>query len=140
MWRNFFAGRYGIDNLTLVLVFLSVILLNVEYVWILGVGLLGYSAFRVTSRNIDKRKQELQTFERMTAGVRQLLAPVSGAIAKGLVSLQKSAGNYGARLQQRKHFVFVKCKNCKNTLRLPRNKGRLQATCPVCKAEFTIKT
>lgn len=140
MWRNFFAGRYGMDNLTFVLVFLSVILLNIDYVWILGVGLLGYSAFRITSRNIDKRRKELQSFDRMTAGIRQLLAPAGGAVARGLISLQKSAGSSITRFQQRKQFVFVKCVKCKNTLRLPRNKGKLLATCPVCKAEFTIKT
>ncbi len=140
MWRKFFAGRYGMDNLTLVLVFLSVILLNLNYVWIAGVALLGYSVFRITSRNIEKRRQELQSFERATAGIRKLLAPASGAMTRGLMSLYKSSANYKTRLQQRKTFVFVKCKKCKNTLRLPRNKGKLMATCPVCKAEFTIKT
>ena len=140
MWRKFLAGRYGMDNLTLALVFLSVVLLNVNYVWIAGVGLLGYSIFRVTSRNIDKRRRELQSFDKATAGIRKLLTPVSEAIARGLISLYKAAVNYRTRFQQRKSFVFVKCTKCKNTLRLPRNKGKLVATCPVCKSEFTMKT
>lgn len=140
MWRKFLAGRYGIDNLTLTTVFLSVILLNIDYVWIAGVGLLGYSIFRTVSRNIVRRRKELQSFDRATAGVRKLLAPVGGAAARGLMSLYKTSANYKTRFQQRKSFVFVKCAKCKNTLRLPRNKGKLVATCPVCKSEFTIKT
>ena len=140
MWRKFLAGRYGMDNLTLVLVFLSVVLLNLEYVWIAGVGLLSYSIFRMASRNIGKRKQELQGFERVMSGLRKLLTPVSEAVAKGLMSLYKTSINYKTRLQQRKNFVFVKCTKCKNILRLPRNKGKLLATCPVCKSEFTMKT
>ncbi|NJD02693.1 MAG: hypothetical protein FIA99_08905 [Ruminiclostridium sp.] len=140
MWRRILAGRYGMDNLTLVLVFLSVVLFNLDYVWIAGVGLLGYSVFRVASRNIGKRRQELQRFDRVTAGIRQHLAPVGGAVARTLIPLYKAASSYGTRFQQRKSFIFVKCAKCKNTLRLPRNKGKLLATCPVCKSEFTMKT
>ena len=140
MGHKFLSGRYGMDNFTLAIAMLAVIFLNFNYVWIIGVGLLGFAVFRVTSRNIDKRKQESQKFERVAARVRQFLAPVSGAIARGLISLYKASINYKTRLQQRKLFVFIKCVKCKNTLRLPRNKGELAVTCPVCKSEFTIKT
>ena len=140
MLRKFLSGRYGLDNLTLAIAFLAAMLLNINYAWIVGVGLLGFAIFRVTSRNIGKRKQELQWFERVVTRVRQVLAPFSGAIARGLMTLYKASINYKTRLQQRKHFVFVKCVKCKNTLRLPKNKGKLVATCPVCKSEFTIKT
>lgn len=140
MLRKFLSGRYGMDNLTLAIALLSAILLNIDYVWIIGVGLLGYAIFRVTSRNIAKRKEELQRFESVVSRVRLLLAPASGVITRGFMSLYKTSMNYSTRIQQRKLFVFVKCTKCKKTLRLPKNKGKLLATCPVCKSEFTMKT
>lgn len=140
MWQRFLAGRYGMDNFTLVLIFVSVVLINLNYVWIAGVGLLGYSVFRMMSRNIEQRRKELQSFDKATTGIRKLMAPAAEAAARGLMSLYRKSVNYKARLQQRKTFVFVKCIKCKNTLRLPRNKGKLVATCPVCKTEFNIKT
>ncbi|HBQ64708.1 MAG TPA: hypothetical protein DD727_07270 [Clostridiales bacterium] len=41
--------------------------------------------------------------------------------------------------KSRDTFTFS-CPQCKNKLRLPRNRGRLKVTCPVCKHEFFKKT
>lgn len=142
MLRKFFNGRYGMDNLTIALFFLSAILINIKYMWVwaIAVVITGYAVFRILSKNMDKRKQELQMFNKMTNRVRQQLLPVGMVIAKGLMSTYKTAANYKTRLQQSKQFVFIKCTNCKNTLRLPRNKGKLSVTCPVCKTEFIKRT
>ena len=44
------------------------------------------------------------------------------------------------RFQERKTSLFVRCPQCKNLLRLPRGKGRLEATCPVCRNTFEQRT
>lgn len=140
MLREFFNGRYGMDNLTLALLLSAAILININYIWIAGVVLLGYGIFRVLSKNIDKRYQELQRFNKIANKVSRYLNPVVMIIAKGLQSLYKKYVIYKTRLQQRKQYVFTKCPECKNILRLPRNKGKLSVTCPVCKFEFLKKT
>lgn len=143
MWQKLqrmMAGRYGVDNLSLVLLFVSFLLININYIWLAGVGVLGYIVFRAMSRNHEQRRKELQSFEKATAGIRKLMAPAGEAAARGILSLYRKSMALRSRLKQRKDFVFVKCKGCKNTLRLPRNKGKLAAKCPVCKAEFIIKT
>lgn len=140
MTGKFFNGRYGMDSMTLVMLLISIILVNIRYVWILGVVLTGYAVFRTMSRNIDKRRAELQSFEKATSGIRKLLAPVNAAIIRGGMSSYKKLTAYRSRLQQRKDYVFIKCVKCKNMLRLPRNKGKLSVTCPVCKNEFIKKT
>jgi hypothetical protein len=140
MLRNFFNGRYGMDNLIITLFLLSAILLNLKYVWVIAVVLSGYAVFRMLSKNIDKRKLELQKFDKMAYKFRQYFTPAVMMIAKGLMSTYKMTVNYKTRFQQRKQYVFIKCTNCKNMLRLPRSKGKLSVTCPVCKLEFIKKT
>ena len=140
MFREFFNGRYGIDRLTLTLFLLAAILINTDYMWIIGVGILGYGVFRMLSKNIDKRYRELQSFDKIVSKVRQFLRPVTTLIVKGFDFLYQKYVFYKTRLQQQKYFVFTKCPKCKNTLRLPRNKGKLSVTCPVCKSEFLKKT
>jgi hypothetical protein len=140
MYGKFFNGRYGFDNFNLVLLVVSFILVNFKYVWILGAGLTGYALFRTLSRNIDKRRMELEAFNKATYGIRKSFAPVNASIAKGGVSAYRKLSAYKSRYQQRKQYVFIKCTKCKNMLRLPRNKGKLSVTCPVCKTEFIKKT
>lgn len=140
MLRNILNGRYGMDNLTLTLLFLSAILINIRYIKVIGVVLAGYAIYRVFSKNLNKRKQELQMFNKATSKVGRYLLPAGRIIDEGLRSTGKKAIIYKTRLQQRKQYVFIKCFKCKNTLRLPRNKGNLNVTCPVCKSEFLKKT
>ncbi len=140
MRRQFFNGRYGIDNFSIVLLFISVILVNVDYLWILSLGLFCYIIFRALSKNIDKRSKELQSFNKITSRMRHYLMPLGFSIAKNIQKIYRRIIIYKTKLSQRKIYVFTKCSKCKNTLRLPRKKGKLSVTCPVCKTEFIKKT
>ena len=44
------------------------------------------------------------------------------------------------RLRDIKTHRYFTCPNCKNTLRVPKGKGEITITCPVCKAKFDKKT
>lgn len=140
MTRKFFEGRYGIDSMSLGMLLISFILVNIKYVWIVGAALTGFVIYRTFSRNIEKRRAELQSFEKATFGLRKLLAPINEAIIKGTMLTYKKIIAYKNRLSQRKDFIFIRCIKCKNMLRLPKNKGKLSVTCPVCKNEFTKTT
>lgn len=140
MWRKFFNGRYGLDNFSLVLLLLTLMFLNIPYAWILGVCLIGFVIFRTLSKNRFKREQELQSFNKIAYRLSAYLSPIISVISRLVRFIFKKAGNFISRIKQRKYFVFMKCPNCKKTLRLPKNKGKLNVTCPLCKTEFLKKT
>lgn len=140
MFAKLFAGRNGLDRYTLFLALTSVLFFPYPYIQVLGAALLGYAIFRAFSKNIEKRRQELYRFE-------EINRKVAGFFAKQIYRIinmfRKTGGklkNYKTRLSQKKQYVFLKCPQCKKLLRLPRKKGRLQATCPLCKVEFIKKT
>lgn len=37
-------------------------------------------------------------------------------------------------------YKYVMCKQCKNCIRLPKNKGNIVVTCPECKQTFEKET
>jgi len=127
--RKIFQGRYGIDNLSFFILIFAVLLFRIRYLWILGIVLTGYVIYRIFSKNLSKRQVELQQFNNVVMNIRRSIQPLFNKL-----------GIFRTRLQQRKEYVFVSCPKCKKTLRLPRNKGKLQVTCPVCSSEFIKKT
>lgn len=140
MFQNFFRGSYGIDPLSIVLFIIAALLITVDPIWPLGAILLGYVVYRALSKDTRKRLQELQYFNRLLSRIGSAIMPKGKAGAGGFQGFGGKFGNYKTRFQQRKQYVFVSCPKCKRTLRLPRNKGKLQVTCPVCKDEFLKKT
>ena len=122
-------GRYGSDQLNIVLLVFAVILslLNtvlavflyksVVYVrfiypliYIFVAVLLFFILFRCLSRNIAKRRKENQRY------------------------LQLSI-----RLRDRRNRYF-RCPKCKQAVRVPRNKGKISIRCPKCGEKFIRKT
>lgn len=135
-----FAGRNGLDRYTLFLALISILFFPYPYIWIIGAALLGYAVFRAFSKNIQKRRQELYRFEEINRKIAGFLARQIYRIILWFRKIGVKLKNYKTRLSQRKQYVFLKCPQCKKQLRLPRKKGRLQATCPLCKVEFIKKT
>jgi len=115
-------GRFGLDLISILAMIIALLLTRFNYLWILGVVLLGYAIFRIMSKDLDKRNREKQKFE--------------GYIRTLVVRFR----NYSLGLKQRKTHAIIRCKQCKNTLRLPKNKGRIRVKCPVCGLEFFMKT
>jgi len=122
MFRDFMRGRYGIDAISIIAMLLALLLTRFNYVWILGSALLGYAIFRIMSKAVDKRYREKQKFD-------NLIKPLAIKL-----------NNFSSRLQQRKTHTIVRCKKCKKSLRLPKNKGKIKVSCPVCGLEFIMKT
>ena len=118
-FRQFMVGRYGTDKLK------SVILTAGLIVCLVGVfvggsfsglftlvsySLMFWALFRTFSRNTYKRYQENRKF---------------------LIFLE--------RIKDREHRYFS-CPKCKQTVRVPRGKGKLAITCPRCKERFIKKS
>jgi hypothetical protein len=140
MFRDYFRGRYGVDSLAYVLFFIAIILVRFQYGWVLSVALLGIIFFRIFSKNRNKRMQEQQKLNQWVHKILQMFKRQNAAINGGSGTMKGKFVDFKKMSELRKHFVFLKCPKCKNSLRLPKNKGRLQVTCPVCKFEFIKKT
>ena len=126
--QKFMAGRYGFDELSKTYLFLTIILMAVSmfarkrFFYLLALMLLVYSYFRAFSRNTVKRGQENQNFLnfRYQSGIRW--------------------NKWKMRRGPKKIYRFCKCPQCRQTVRVPRGKGRICITCPKCQAEFIRKS
>lgn len=126
--KNFMKGRYGGDQLSMVLLILSILLTLVGGLTKLSIfSMISYiplfiSVYRMFSRDISKRRLENYKFS-------IFISPVYSRYKK----TQK-------RLQERKVYKYYKCPNCNTELRLPKGKGRIIITCPKCKEKFEKRT
>lgn len=126
--QQFMAGRYGVDQLSRVLMFLSlgILILSMFTKWtlfyFLAILLLGYVYFRMFSRNVQKRYQENQRF----LNLRYRLVAKKDARKR--------------QWAQRDVYRYFKCPNCKQRIRVPKGKGKICITCPKCRIEFIKKT
>lgn len=133
-FQKFMVGRYGIDQLwraLLIFYLIAIVITNIVYRYskiayyslsVICAAIIVFAVFRVFSKNIEARRRENQDWLKITGGIRQKIL------------FQKE------RSKQRKTHKFVKCKKCKKTLRLPKNKGKLNVTCPHCKNQFIVNT
>ncbi len=126
--QRFMMGRYGMDalgkfltGLTFVVIVLS-FFVNNYVVNVFVLALIGYSYFRMFSRNISKRYAENQKFLQITWKFRSQ------------IERMKKDWN------QRKIYRFYSCPKCGKRVRVPRGRGKICITCPSCRHEFIKKS
>lgn len=126
--QQFMVGRYGADELskftsTMIMVCLVCSIFTKEslFYW-LGIFLIGYSYFRMFSKNIQARYAENQKFLNIRYKV----------IAKWNLTKKHMA--------ESKTHRFFKCPQCKQKVRVPKGRGKICITCPKCKMEFVKKS
>ena len=118
--RHFMSGRYGMDKLNMAILWAGVIASLLSaciqkqplnlIFWGLSYVLMILSIFRILSRNTYKRYQENRKFLQIFD-----------------------------RLKDRQHRYFD-CPKCRQTVRVPRGKGKVAITCPRCREKFVKKT
>ena len=118
--RRFMEGRYGTDRLNMVILCTGLAasilssLLKVSGLnvifWLLSYGLMFWAIWRSLSRNTYKRYQENRKFMQIVD-----------------------------RIKDRQHRYFD-CPKCRQTVRVPRGKGKISITCPRCREKFVKKT
>lgn len=125
--RNFMAGRYGADQLNLVLIVASLVLsvilmfVPVPFIQLIAYLPLGWAVYRMFSRNILKRGDEnIRFLNRWNRWKRWF-------------------GKQKQHQADRKVYRFFKCPNCSQKIRLPKGRGKVRVTCPKCRAEFVKK-
>ena len=118
--RAFMAGRYGTDRLNMVILCTGLVasilsmMISLQPMnlifWALSYGLMIWAIFRSLSRNTYKRYQENRKFLQI----------------------------YN-RMADRQNRYFD-CPKCRQTVRVPRGKGKISITCPRCREKFVKKT
>ena len=118
--RNFMSGRYGMDKLNMALLWAGVISSLLSAIvrvspfnlifWALSYGLMILAIIRMLSRNTYKRYQENRKF------------------------LQ-----FFERIRDREHRYYD-CPRCRQQVRVPKGKGKVNITCSKCGTRFQGKT
>ncbi|MBQ7859112.1 MAG: hypothetical protein IJ347_03130 [Faecalibacterium sp.] len=127
-FRRFMIGRYGADSLNQFLCVASLACLVVAMIskfqlfYYLGLALLFYSYFRMFSRNISARTAENYKFYNMKQ------------------SLDSWINSRKSRWAGRKQYRYYACPQCRQKLRVPRGRGRIQISCPRCGNQFIKKS
>ncbi len=125
--QRLMAGRYGGDHLGRFLCVVSLVLLVLaRFSWggfyYLGLGLLVYSYYRMFSRNLTARYAEERWYLGKRAAVLAWYAHVK------------------QRFALRRQYRYFRCPYCRQTLRLPRGRGRISIHCPKCGTQFVRKS
>lgn len=124
---RFMQGRYGTDQLNRFIMILTVVLLvismfGLRFLYVPGLLLLIYAYFRMLSKNLYKRRAENAVYMRYEYKVKQFFATIKRD-----------------RVQRKTHHIY-RCPSCKQKIRVPRGKGRIEIKCPKCGQAFIKKS
>lgn len=124
--NNLMAGRYGGDELSFSLLMLYLglcifgIFVDAQIVQLIGLFIILFSFFRMFSRNVEARRAENEAY---------------------LTFLRRSGREKAARKARRqdKTHRYIRCKNCRTMMRVPKGVGKIEITCPKCGQRITKK-
>lgn len=127
--RSLMIGRYGIDELNIAIVSLSLIFYilslfikkyNLALMW-MGTALLILNIYRSYSKNIPGRRRENEKFLEKTLPARA-----------GFKRMKRNITD--------KDNKYISCPSCNQELRVPKRKGKILVTCSKCKKKFNVRT
>ena len=138
--RKFLMDRYGGDSLNTVLSVFSLVALVAAIIvtalfrttagiaigivmYLVSLGALALSIFRTFSRNLSARRAEYDWFR-----------------TRFVDPFKRRSAKRKARKAQKATHRFYKCPKCRQTVRVPRGKGKIKITCPKCGETFIKKT
>ena len=123
--RRYMQGRYGMDELSKFLMAISVVMIILasltrnSIVNLVSFILIGFVYYRMFSKNFYKCSLQNKKYLK-------LRNKITG-----------SWQNRISRFKQRKIYSFYDCPECRQKVRIPKGKGKVQITCPKCKVEFS---
>ena len=126
-FTRFMQGRYGNDqfNRTLMIVVLICFLLSLfgwYPLYIIGFVIMVFAYFRMLSKNLSRRREENTYYLKYEYRIKQAFAKRK------------------REREQRKIYHIYKCPSCRQKIRIPRGKGRIEIRCPKCRRTFIRKS
>ena len=119
--QKFMIGRNGKDELQMAVLWISAILYLFAGISTLPIldsvcwaGIL-YSLYRFFSKNVYARREENQKFLQEIEFLK-------------------------LRISMRKTHKIYRCKGCGRKIRVPKGKGKIEITCPLCGQKFIKRT
>lgn len=114
-WKliRFMQGRNGRDELAkavsygFLAVYIIGILFHSRFFLYVSLLFFAYYMYRVLSKDLYARREENRKFVTYIETAR-------------------------IKREQRKHYKIFKCKGCGRNIRVPRGKGKIEVTCPMC--------
>ena len=138
--RQFLVGRYGGDSLNTALSVFSLVSFITAVIvraaskttaglvislvfYALALAAIVLTTFRTFSKNLTARRAEYEWFRK------NIIAPFT-----------KRTNEIKTRRAQSATHKFFKCPKCRQTVRVPKGKGKIRITCPKCGEVFIKKT
>ena len=121
-------GRYGLDELGRFLTrcLLGILVLNIfvqsSIFFYLEIILISYMYFRMLSKDYGKREKENRRFLDIK------------------YQFMRWMGSNRRKMEDRKYNHIYICTSCKQKIRIPRGKGKIEITCPKCYTKFIKKS
>lgn len=120
-------GRNGVDALASACSNVAILLVVVDLwartvvVSFVALAFLGYSWFRMSSRNVSARRAENERFTKA-------FGPVAAWLSNPVAAATES-----------RTYKHLTCPSCGQRVRIPRGKGKVRVTCPKCHTRFEGK-
>ena len=121
-------GRNGFDNMNMALIIAALLVslmatvFGLEFISGISWGLTLYVLYRAFSKNLNRRRAENAKFLSFS------------------VKIKKSLNRTKNRAKDIKTHRHFKCVKCGVEMRVPRGKGKIVITCPVCSNQMKAKT
>ena len=126
-FNRFMQGRYGNDRFNRVLMITALVcmvlsMFGLGIFYVIAIGLLAYAYYRMFSRKIYQRAAENQKFLQKEQKFRNWL------------------NGQKRNIKQSKTHRIYKCPGCKQKIRVPRGRGKIEIRCQKCGTKFIKKS
>lgn len=157
-------GRNGFDRLGIftwcvsIAFFIATIPSHNFIVYLIAVGFLAWSVFRMMSKNIDRRYLEEQRFLKIFYNIKYFITDTKNWFTtKKFASTQKKDARVARKFEAEKQkqaevqrkaqmkadekiYKYFECPNCSQKIRVPKGHGKIEITCPKCGEKFIKRT
>lgn len=138
--RSFMIGRYGMDQYGKFLLYTSFFMLiftmftHIQIIYYIALFIMIFCYFRIFSRNVYKRSAENSKFLEFRQRLKAFWTNLKERFKSG------SSGNTSNGYTYTQEYKIFKCPSCRQKLRVPKGKGKIQISCRRCGNNFIKKT
>ena len=131
-------GRYGADEFSYFMVILAVVIMILQFItkasWMFffWMGFLVWAGWRMSSENITARKLENEAFKLKAMAIKAKITKNEDAFEKQKQSMPS--------VDELNKYMYMKCPECQQKVRVPKGKGKIRVTCPKCSHKFVVES